>query len=433
MPPHPGVWAARHWLGLAGWLWLLLWLGLPPLAALWLVANAKPRGMAVLHRVLVSPSGMPGSGGAPYRAGPARCGRPGGTAGMAALSSSPWALTWTEGRPQRPPQRWRGWPWGDNAEDAGRGYSAAAALSGFCVLGSLSLVLSQLQRLSSRPSTPICWVMAQAAEVPLQSAVALPAPSAPDPQREWRRAGALLWDPDQPLWQEPDNTVVYYGWWTPAGGRQPCPCSVWRQPRYSANGEDRLPAVQRAFHERIVLQDIPRSCVVRFLHLEAVQEAEGPWLYLALERCLSTLEQLMGRGAAVTPDLNPIAWKFHWVGGRIAVLWDCCKALHRPAAELHASGVAHFNLCAASVLVAADGTVRLHNLSNAPPLQPPLPAEGPTLPAPQGDAAGHFANHSARAPELLRRHPRASSSVDVWALGVLAYQLLSGADNPFAV
>ena len=151
------------------------------------------------------------------------------------------------------------------------------------------------------------------------------------------------------------------------------------------------------------------------------------FIFLGFELCLGSLAAALALdGRAPAAPLAAFAERLRWPGGRAGVLREVAVAL----AEVHAEGVSHNDLHAGNVLVVHYGTVKLHDLQLSKEVAP--------------NAAGHqffsfntFANaglqinRSGRAPEILAEVPKLTEKVDVWALGVLAYQILTGRASPF--
>lgn len=98
------------------------------------------------------------------------------------------------------------------------------------------------------------------------------------------------------------------------------------------------------------------------------------------------------------------------------VLLQICEGL----AQLHAAGWVHGDLKPANVLLMPDGSVRLADFNTAAEL------EGPHAYAPPFTSRDYTPPEQLW-PEMDERGARVRPSVDVWAFGVLAHTILTGA------
>jgi serine/threonine protein kinase len=103
------------------------------------------------------------------------------------------------------------------------------------------------------------------------------------------------------------------------------------------------------------------------------------------------------------------------------VMREILMALH----ELHEAGIAHRDVSLENVLVAADGTLRLIDFGQAVLVHPPgeTAAEAPV---PQSEL-GPPGKRNYRAPEVALGAPYLATKVDVFAVGVMLYTLVTGA------
>src|SRR5262245_50916389 len=127
----------------------------------------------------------------------------------------------------------------------------------------------------------------------------------------------------------------------------------------------------------------------------------GPYCYLVLEYTERTLRQLMAK--RIPPRKA------------MAILADVCDALE----YAHLRGIIHRDLKPENILVDEDERLRIADFGLAkmvgPGIAPSVTATNETLGSP------HY-----MAPEQLERPEAADHRVDIYALGVLAYEMLTG-------
>ena len=150
--------------------------------------------------------------------------------------------------------------------------------------------------------------------------------------------------------------------------------------------------------------------VVQFYDLHHTSD----FIFLGFELCLGSLAAALALDGRPPPgSLAAFRERLRWPGGRVEVLRDVAAAL----AEVHAERVSHNDLHAANVLVARDGTVKLHDLQLSKEVA--ACAAGRRFFSFTTFAnAGLQINRSRRAPEILDDAPQLTDKVDIWALGV---------------
>ena len=163
--------------------------------------------------------------------------------------------------------------------------------------------------------------------------------------------------------------------------------------------------------------------MVQYYDLHTTQD----WIYLGFERCLGSLAAALALDGDAPPGpLGPFSDRLQLPGARVAALQEVAEAL----AAIHAEGVSHNDLNASNILVAPDGALKLHDLQLS--VQVARAASSSSFSLTTFANAGLEINRSQRAPEVLRGAPRLTQKVDIWHLGMVAYQLLAGRRSPFA-
>src|SRR5439155_20669374 len=95
----------------------------------------------------------------------------------------------------------------------------------------------------------------------------------------------------------------------------------------------------------------------------------------------------------------------------------CALVLARAVAVAHEQGIVHRDLKPANVLVARDGTLKITDFGLAKELD-----TGVSL-TPTGQAVG---TPSYMAPEQAKAHGHVGPATDVYALGAILYEMLTG-------
>jgi hypothetical protein len=273
---------------------------------------------------------------------------------------------------------------------------------------------------------------ATAAIAAAAAAAAPPPPLSPMPAEpgEWVAVGERIWfDKSAVLGSGSRGTVVYAGFFTPErAGRAALPSAVKRLRRDAAGaggGADVLTLVTREVDLLRALSGAStRIVTLRGFHVEE------EWVYMVFERCARSLAQQLTQDGPLPP-----------APARIATLAGVIDAL----ADVHAARYVHNDLHAGNVLLAENGDVKLTDFQLAVPLGRPRSGGGAfSGPGGGGELANAFSmstirdlgvtlNMTRRAPEVLSPRPgeQLTSAVDVWALGCLAFQLLSGKPTPY--
>src|SRR3954453_17326748 len=154
---------------------------------------------------------------------------------------------------------------------------------------------------------------------------------------------------------------------------------------------------ERFRREAEILQQFRHPNIVRFLALGRFQGTA----YFAMEFVAGeNLEQLLARRGA-------LPWR-----EVVDLGIQICEALH----YAHEHGVVHRDLKPSNLMVSEHGQIKLTDFGIAKDLDAtPLPATG----RPPGTAAY-------MAPEQIRGTPEVSHKTDLYALGVVLYQMLTG-------
>ena len=156
-------------------------------------------------------------------------------------------------------------------------------------------------------------------------------------------------------------------------------------------------AYERFKREAEILQQFRHANIVRFLALGRFKGTS----YFAMEYIAGeTLEQMLARS-------GPLPWR-----EVVDLGFQICEALH----YAHEHGVVHRDLKPSNLMVSEQGQVKLTDFGIAKDLDATaLTAPGRTL----GTAAF-------MAPEQIRGTPEVSHKTDLYALGIVLYQMLTG-------
>jgi hypothetical protein len=250
--------------------------------------------------------------------------------------------------------------------------------------------------------------LARALAPPASIAVTASA-GASQPVGEWQAAGARIrFDPSVVLGTGSRNAVVFAGEFaSERAGKAAAPAAVKRLPRPRGGGDDELLALVQREAELLRAINTRSTRIVFFFGYHA----DADWVYIAYERCERSLAQELD--AALPPPMQ-----------RLALLEGSALAL----ADLHALGYAHNDVHAGNVLIAADGAVKLTDVQFA------VRTRGGAQRFSMSSVAALDVrlNMARRAPEVINAGAKLTTKLDVWALGVLAFQLLTGQPSPFA-
>ncbi len=249
-----------------------------------------------------------------------------------------------------------------------------------------------------------------AAAAPPGAATALAASSKPTAPGEWMPAGPRIWfDAAAELGHGSLGTVVYSGLYLSERGLSVEKCAVKRLRRNSGKaGEKQLAFVQREIENLTKLN----ACSQRVAFFYGFH-AEQDFIYMAFELFEESLLQRTQRA----PELSPAQ--------RIATLAAVAAALR----DCHAAGVAHNDVHAGNVLLKDGGaTVKLADVQ----LSVRIKGERNSAYSLTTFQDKNVQINLARcAPEMQNPTAPLTSKVDVWALGALAFHLLSGKDSPY--
>ena len=178
---------------------------------------------------------------------------------------------------------------------------------------------------------------------------------------------------------------------------------------YSGNFEGRPVAVKRMLKEfidsagqemELLMQSDAHPNVVRYY----AKEADGNFVYLALELCQQTLEDLVKKGYRDSELLRSIL-----------------RQTVEGVSHLHSLNIVHRDLKPANILITEDGKIKIADMG----LGKKLDTSQLSFSSPMGH--GSIGWH---APEILTRG-RATMKVDIFSLGcVIAYVLTHG-QHPF--
>jgi serine/threonine protein kinase len=226
---------------------------------------------------------------------------------------------------------------------------------------------------------------------------------------DWQSAGARIrFDRSVVLGTGSRNAVVFAGeFMSERAGKAAAPAAVKRlpRPRGGGGGDELLALVQR----EVELLRLLNARSTRIASLYGYHE-DMDWVYIAYERCERSLAQALD--AALPPPAQ-----------RLVLLAGVAGAL----AELHGLGYAHNDVHSGNVLLTADGDVKLTDVQFAVRTR----GEAQRFSMSSVAALDVRLNMARRAPEVISGG-KLTTKVDVWALGVLAYQLLTGKPSPFA-
>ncbi|MBI4865305.1 MAG: PQQ-binding-like beta-propeller repeat protein [Candidatus Riflebacteria bacterium] len=223
---------------------------------------------------------------------------------------------------------------------------------------------------------------------------------------------------------------------------------------FLAQFEIRRP-LQRSAEPSVYLayqRDLERLVSIKFLRQGVLPENEARERFFAEARLLAQLKhQHLVEMLDLVPGDRPYmvlqhvdGWNLHQVLYRRGPLplrdvFSLILQITAGVSFLHRQGVVHGNLKPANILVDRDGWAKVIDLGFACPVPgvEPLPELLPIFETlglhPQSDAAGsataRVGTPTHMAPELFRGH-RPSPKTDVYALGVILYELLVG-HTPF--
>jgi serine/threonine protein kinase len=244
------------------------------------------------------------------------------------------------------------------------------------------------------------------------SASAPAASSKPTAPGEWLPAGPRLWfDVSTQLGTGSRGTVVHPGVHLSERGRSAEPCAVKRLRRNAGEaGKKQLEFMLREIENLTKLNACSQRVAFFFGHHE-----EQDFLYMAFELFDESLLQRLQRAPLLSP------------AQRIATLAAVAAALR----DCHAAGVAHNDVHAGNVLLKDGGaTVKLTDVQLSVRVTGAIKNDGYSFTTFQDKNVQ--INMACRAPEMQNPEGKVTAAVDVWALGALAFFLLSGKENPFA-
>jgi serine/threonine protein kinase len=258
------------------------------------------------------------------------------------------------------------------------------------------------------PAAPAAAPAAVAAAPPLAAASAPVASSKPTAPGKWLPAGPRLWfDVSTNLGKGSRGPVVHPGFYVSERGRDKEPCAVKRLRRDSGeDGKKQLEFVQREI-ENLTKLNACSPRVAFFLD----HHAEQDFIYMAFEKCEESLLQRLQRAPALSP-----AQRIDTLAAVAAALRDC-----------HAAGVAHNDVHAGNVLLKDGGaTVKLTDVQLSVRIVDAITYSFSTF-----TDMNVAINMARRAPEMQNPAAKVTAAVDVWALGALAFQLLTDKESPF--
>ncbi|OGL42528.1 MAG: hypothetical protein A2161_21590 [Candidatus Schekmanbacteria bacterium RBG_13_48_7] len=184
--------------------------------------------------------------------------------------------------------------------------------------------------------------------------------------------------------------------------------------RLIEQGEQSKLAIQRFMREAQIIAKLDHRNIVRVY--DASEDAQGP--YIVMEYCPGTTIRDKNNNEQHVLSLNDLI-KLH---GKlkpekaIALLTEIAEAL----SYAHKNGVVHRDIKPANVLFAADGLPKLADFGIAQ-----IPTGGDKTDLGRGmGTLGYIA------PEVLFRGESGDNRVDIFALGALLYELLSGNIHP---
>jgi serine/threonine protein kinase len=246
-----------------------------------------------------------------------------------------------------------------------------------------------------------------------ESAASSPASAADDETQTWLPAGdQIRYNPAAVLGRGSLDSEVFVGVFLGERGRERTPAAVKVLRRKLHDpGESQLALVRR---EVDVLRTL-NGASTRIVTLLAYFVGSDA-IFMAFERCERSLAQLLSsKPPAPPPPLPPAAQRVAWLADVAAAVADC-----------HELKIAHNDIHAGNVLLTDDGRIKLADLQ----LSGRARGENDALNTQSLEELGVQLNMARRAPEVQLRR-KLTMKVDVWATGVLAFQLLTGRPSPF--
>ncbi len=240
---------------------------------------------------------------------------------------------------------------------------------------------------------------------------------------EWARAGdSRIWyNRSSVLGHGSRGTTVFSGMYLDERGRSVARAAVKRL--CLGTGSQAADVLDLAKREVALLSALQHKQRIVSFH---GYHADADWVYMSFERCERSLAQALD-AAAPAGLLQPPA-------ARLTLLAAIADAL----ADVHDAGYAHNDLHAGNVLLSGDGAVvKITDMQLAV-----RAGDADQSRADRGFSMTTFRdkgvqlNLARRPPEVLAMAARSgvklTPAVDIWALGLLAFQVLTGEGSPFA-
>jgi serine/threonine protein kinase len=172
-------------------------------------------------------------------------------------------------------------------------------------------------------------------------------------------------------------------------------------------------ATQRTMALKVVKYESvkDRSWADHELRILALLEARHVSAAVRLDRCFRKKDRLVMVLDYYDFDLATLVYSDSLLlGQRCSLLLQLCLAL----AAVHDAGVLHRDLKCANVLVSKEGQLRIGDFGSS------------TFLAAETRFSSHYVTLQYRPPELLKRDPVYGFSVDIWSLGCIFVEVLTG-------
>ena len=202
--------------------------------------------------------------------------------------------------------------------------------------------------------------------------------------------------------------------------------SVWRAKVFGVAGFERQFAVKKFFPELTITASNAQTlsqAARAYGGLEHPRIARMAEFGVAGGTTFTAVELVTGLDALRLINETRLAGMALPVGGALGLVSQAARAV----GYAHGRGLSHLGLSPTNVLVSADGDIKITDFNILQATLPVRPAAGPWQDGPIGGLiGGRLANRVMYlAPEQISGEPT-SAATDVWSLGVLGYELVTG-------